>query len=86
MKRPDPMFLWRGIQFDWTQSANAYIVDTIRGRWTVQRHANDDSQWFARFGPYAGQWCSSPELALNSVWAIALNAHTAAIEYLKSLS
>jgi len=86
MNRPDPTFTWRGIGFEWIASANAYIVDTIHGRWTIQRHANDDAQWFARFGPYAGNWFSSPEKALNNVWAVALNAHARGVEYLKSLS
>ena len=86
MKKPEPEFTWRGVVFEWVASANAYIADTARGRWMIQRHANDDQQWFARFGPYAGNWRSTPEDALTHVWAVALNAHAAAIEYLKGLS
>lgn len=86
MKRPDLTFTWRGIEFEWSVAANAYIADTGYGRWMVQRHANDDGQWFARFGPYAGNWFASPENALNNVWAVALNAHARSIEYLKGLS
>jgi len=85
MKRPDPTFQWRGITFDWTLSARAYIADTHHGRWTIQRHVNDDSQWFARFGPYAGNWASSPGEALGNVLLVAMMAHQRALDYLRAL-
>ena len=85
MKRPEAQLTWRGIEFEWVQSANAYIADTAHGRWTIQRHANDSQHWFARFGQYAGNWADSPAFALTSVLLVAASAHRRALEYLGSL-
>jgi len=85
MKRPDPTFVWRGIEFEWSVAANGYIADTAHGRWMIQRHANDEAQWFARFGPYAGNWTSTPVGALDLVRTVASVAHTRTLEYLRSL-
>lgn len=85
MKRPDLTFTWRSIEFEWSVPANAYIADTGHGRWMVQRHANDENQYFARFGPYAGGWSVTPGEALDNVRHVAVEAHAKQVQYLKDL-
>lgn len=83
MSRED--FTWRGITFLWSRSQDGYVAHTEEGRWVIQKHANNDSEWYARFNNYTGTWKPTREEALTSVVTEALVACGRIVEFLKGL-
>ncbi len=85
MKRPDLTFTWRGIEFEWSPAANAYIADTAQGRWMAQRHANDEHQWCGRFLRQTSGWFEQPSAALDDVRTKSIVGFQELVHYLKEL-
>lgn len=80
-----PDFTWRGILFMWSHGQDGYVAHSPEGRWVIQRHANNDTEWYARFNSYTGVWKSSREAALESVVTETLVACSRITEFLKGL-
>ncbi len=78
-------FAWRGIEFEWSRGQDGYVAHTSEGRWVIQKHANNDAEWYARFNNYTGHWKPTREEALQSVVTETLIACARIVDFLHSL-